>query len=167
MKYLLLAALTITSCGSEDLTDWHRIPRQKDPPPVKAEEPIQSLKQILDNFLYDCSIKHKANVSDVNKLEYIRYGDPATEENPTRIGVCWTWHYDNGALYKSNIIVKQMNTAISMRALMYHELGHCVLGLEHTDQESKTMMSPTMHNDAYYEANWDKLVKDMCQKYLK
>ena len=164
---VLSLVLLLTSCGPDSPTDWHNVPWQKDPPPVKAEEPIPQLKEILDNFLYDYGVVYKADVSSVSKLEFIRYGNPATKENPNQVGVCWTWSYNSGAVYKSNITVMEMDTATSIRALLYHELGHCVLGLDHTTQESKTMMSPTMHDDMYYEENWDILVKDMCNRYSK
>jgi hypothetical protein len=167
MKYLLLTALAVTACGTEESDDWRRLSQEQPPPSFKVEEPTQTLKQILDNFLHDCGTTYEADVSDVSKLEFIRYGDPATEENPTRVGVCLSYHYSSGKLYKSNITVKQMGTPVRMKALLYHELGHCVLGLDHTDQESKTIMSPFMHNDSFYEENWDKLVKDMCLKYPK
>jgi len=159
---LFILCFIVPACGIDDRNDWYRHPAV-DPPEMKPEIPEESLRKILMNFLDDCGVKHKANVFEVNKIEYIRYGDVATEEMPTRVGICVTYTYES-VLFKSNITVKKMNTEVSMKALLYHELGHCILGLGHT-KEFDTMMSPFMLDDEYYKANWNKLVKDMCNKY--
>jgi hypothetical protein len=165
MKVLLLSALMLTSCGSIEPIDWYEENFSKEYPPLKKEEPIDSLKLILDSFLYDCGTIYKADISSISKLEFIRYGETASPDQPNTVGLCTTYPYNNGTLYKSNIVVKQNDSAIALKAIVYHELGHCILGLEHTSQESETLMSPIMMSDDYYENNWDVLVKNMCNKF--
>jgi hypothetical protein len=160
---LLPLLLLVTACGSESPVDWINGPTDK-PPIVEPQEPELSLKQMLDSFLYDCGTVYKADVSNISKLEYIRYGNPATEDSPNTVGLCTTQTYD-GKLAKATIVIKEMSTPTLTKAVLYHELGHCVLGLDHTEQDPQTMMSPMMSTTAFYKANWDVLVKDMCNKY--
>jgi len=44
MKVLLLSALMLTSCGSIEPIDWYEENFSKEYPPLKKEEPIDSLK---------------------------------------------------------------------------------------------------------------------------
>jgi hypothetical protein len=43
------------------------------------------------------------------------------------------------------------------RELMFHELGHCVLGLNHSDG----LMSPKMHRESELKENWKAWVDDL------
>jgi hypothetical protein len=165
--YIISAMLLTTACGKDEiLGDWDKKPEEK-PTAIEKEEPVTGLKSLLNSFLSDCRDKYGADTSDVDKLEFIRYGDPSTEEQPQTVGVCNSWHDESGDLVRSNIVVKEMKNPVMAKALMYHELGHCVLGLEHTSQESKTIMSPSMLPSVYYSYNWESLVKDLCLKYPK
>lgn len=50
------------------------------------------------------------------------------------------------------------------RELMFHELGHCTLGLEHTESG---LMAPVMHSEEEIKKNWDKWVEELftvCKK---
>lgn len=47
------------------------------------------------------------------------------------------------------------------RLLVYHELGHCALDLEHTPPDSDTIMQPYLLSDKdIYRVGWDKLVAE-------
>ena len=120
---------------------------------------------MIDEFLYDCGEIYGADVSDISKLEFIKYGDPATEEKPNRVGVCNTFSYGN-RLTKSNITVRRYNEYVIQKGLVFHELGHCVLGLDHTEGDAFTIMSssisPLINNPSYFEKIWDSLVEEMC-----
>jgi len=155
-----------TSCGKDEFFgDWNKTFNSGSyPEVVNQEEPIAVLKEILQSFEKDCKDIYNVDLSNLSKLQFIRYGDPATKEKPSTVGICNTW-YEDDLLIKSNIIVKDLKSPILNKALLYHELGHCVLELDHTSQESKTIMSPTMLNVSHYSNNWDKLVKDLCLRY--
>lgn len=161
---ILLSTLFLSACGSYDLGDWQRVPKQDDMP-INIEEPVESIRKIRDEFLNDCETKYGADTSNAGKIEFIRYGIAASKESPDIIGFCMQWFFDSGELEKAHIIVEKQSSLIKMKAVLYHELGHCVLGLNHTEQEPKTIMSPQMHHELYYQENWDQLVKDMCLRY--
>lgn len=171
MKYTFLvicATTMMTACGSDYDNDWFKHPDKKhdDKPDVQREAPTASIQEIVDSFVHDCGDTYGADLSLLSKLEFIRYGDPATPEAPNVVGICQMWTSDS-EIIRSQIVIKEVDPAIRQKALLYHELAHCVLELDHTDQESKTLMSLTMLSNAYYEMNWDELVKDMCLKYPK
>ena len=171
MKYTFLVIYVttmMTACGSEYDNDWFKHPGKKhdDKPEVQREVPVASIQKIVDSFVHDCGNTYGADLSLLSKLEFIRYGNPATSDAPNVAGVCRMWTNGN-AIISSQILIREVKPEIRQKALLYHELAHCVLELDHTDQESKTLMSPTMLSNAYYEMNWDELVKDMCLKYPK
>ena len=137
-------------------------------PPVV--EVIPSLKEVYDEFVSDCGSKYGADLSNKYKLEYIQYegykGELKNKYGGNTVGMCLYWT-SNNVITKSNITISHMDSAIKTKAVLYHELGHCVLKLAHTEQNPQTMMSPIMGTDEFYKENWDELVKDMCYKYYK
>lgn len=48
--------------------------------------------------------------------------------------------------------------AYQKRELMFHELAHCTLGLEHSEPG---LMAPTMHKEEELKANWNKWVNEL------
>lgn len=49
-----------------------------------------------------------------------------------------------------------------LRELMYHELGHCFLGLEHAAPAPHKIMSPSVSgNVAFLSKNWERLVAEL------
>lgn len=133
-------------------------------------EVIPSLKEAYEEFLNDCGTRYGADLSNKEKLEFIQYesykGELKNVYGGNTVGMCLYWTV-NGTISKSNITISHMDSAIKTKALLYHELGHCVLGLGHTEQDPQTMMSPIMNDDEFYKKNWDGLVQDMCYKYYK
>ncbi len=50
---------------------------------------------------------------------------------------------------------------MALKELIYHELGHCLLGLDHVQPKPHAIMSPEMSlNGKWLTANWDSLMKD-------
>jgi hypothetical protein len=49
---------------------------------------------------------------------------------------------------------------VALRTVVFHELGHCLLLLEHTAMGSGQIMDPVMQmSPKYMEYNWDELVR--------
>jgi hypothetical protein len=50
---------------------------------------------------------------------------------------------------------------LALKELIYHELGHCILGLDHVEPKPHAIMSPEMSlNGKWLTSNWDSLLKD-------
>lgn len=131
-------------------------------PQVEREPPEERIQSVVDEFLFDCGETYGADVSDIDKILSIVIEDPSTEEKPTRVGVCYASRYADGVLAQGNIVLKDLKSDITFKALVYHELGHCVLGLKHDEQKPYHLMSPQLGNPIVLERDWDILVKDLC-----
>lgn len=50
---------------------------------------------------------------------------------------------------------------MALKELIYHELGHCLLGLDHVQPKPHSIMSPEMSlNGKWLTSNWDSLIED-------
>lgn len=56
---------------------------------------------------------------------------------------------------------------IEKSTLIYHELGHCSLGLDHTAPNEWALMNPRLLPTYMLEGHWDELVEAMFQKAKK
>lgn len=119
------------------------------------------LHKLVSEFMHDCS-KYHADLDRIWQLESVRYEDPSTPEDPTRVGECLEWKF-YGSPFMTKIRVSHMPSEVEQRALMYHELGHCVLSLGHMGEY--TLMAAVMRDEAFYQINWDDLVADLCNRY--
>lgn len=55
-----------------------------------------------------------------------------------------------------------------LKELMYHELGHCLLGRDHAALSPHRIMSPNVSGDADFLAkNWDQLLADLFESQKK
>lgn len=50
---------------------------------------------------------------------------------------------------------------IEKKNLIYHELGHCALGLDHTASETLAIMNPYLLPPRLAQKNWETLVREM------
>lgn len=79
------------------------------------------------------------------------------------LGVCFT---------RSKIIyIKPLVSSLPYfvrKALVYHELAHCELGLGHSQIGDHSLTDPYIYADSplYYELYWPQLVQDLRNKYL-
>jgi hypothetical protein len=85
------------------------------------------------------------------------------EMTPPQVGVCRTYELPVGNRYEVKawtevLIDPDFRFDTRLRALMYHELGHCLLGRGHSETG---IMRDTMYPPGYYEENWDELVKEL------
>ncbi len=51
---------------------------------------------------------------------------------------------------------------IVLDAVMYHELGHCQLGLQHSSDEQSMMFPSLVLNANIISAKWDQMVQSIC-----
>lgn len=113
----------------------------------------------IEDFAQDCR-SYGADLTDFRKLHYVNFADNIAGQKEM-VGVCWTMSYP-GMKVATAIEVKDLNDDMLQKALMYHELGHCILNLDH---RQGTIMSEEMMPRFVYETSWDKLVEDLCTRY--
>lgn len=118
---------------------------------------------IYYEFLADARKWH-ADTHLLNRLTEITYDEvPVAEgKNEVTVGVCeMTLNY-------SVIHISKKASKNELKLLLYHELGHCVLGLDHTERDSNTIMQPVMIPDKeWIERNWDWLVQDLFAQQVR
>jgi hypothetical protein len=125
------------------------------PGDLETELPT-SLKWYVVEFQAD-ALRYGIDVSEgIARLTSVEYGNTRGDGHHSRVGLCESWEYHKGSLAFGNIKVEQPSSFdLKFKALMYHELSHCILRRSHTSQNERTIMSPTLHEVDYYEACWD------------
>ncbi len=152
MKYLLLIIFSMTLAVSNAQTDstpavkktwYYQYP--------KGPKVDTLLKPYVDMFLSECK---KAGVSTNNfyKLEKIMFSTLPE----SIVGVCIPQHK---TLYIDALSAKSFPDAVKI--IIFHELGHCVLGLAHIPEKNGlAIMNPELdlqNPDKYYK-NWETLI---------
>lgn len=97
----------------------------------------------------------------------VRYAKPGQLE-PDTLGECFM--YDHGQTSTPLILINpddwSTESVVMQRAVMFHELGHCVLWREHDETWLpsgivKSIMYPYIQNDLDYVNNWPYYVHEM------
>lgn len=138
---LLLIIIWVTSCQAQDAP---KLPVASISPTVI--DPL--FHPYLDEFNQDCP--------NTGRLRSFVFGNPELEVEDA-VGLCWP---DTG-----NIVVsKEWKNwpPLIKRILLYHELGHCLLGLDHSEGEWDIMSPEIGVFQPYKYAPWPELVNQMC-----
>jgi hypothetical protein len=113
-----------------------------------------------EDFL-NLTVEYRINiVYELSQLSDISYGK-VTRENV--VGYCWS------SAIRRRIAIKE-NTVFSpkvLRNLIYHELGHCLLDLDHMDDFPAIMNTNLMNPFDYDEKEWDAMVHELMDDAFK
>lgn len=170
-----LIALTSTACRQK---------QQELPSPFR--DPY--LEGYIDAFVADAAAHGIGiNGDKVAQLRIVKFVDSVEQQKRSYgqasggeelAGACTDVVVDNtmnAGLYKSgerktwqeiwisNSITGDAPTpALVLKELMYHELGHCLLGLDHAAQAPHRIMSPNVSGDEQYlKKNWGRLLGEL------
>lgn len=162
MKKLLLLTALVCSCGNN--SDWfhesrltssrstYSLPNRNIDPLTLST--IEDFKLEAANRGIELSLLDKLYIVEFNNIE----GDRAI------VGICRTYIDTNGTLVYSRITIrpdfKDKIETYLFKALVFHELGHCILEKDHEPDDPKVIMSPHMGSGAYYELNWTELLDE-------
>lgn len=92
------------------------------------------LQPVLDHFLEEGA--SRGYLFDTSKI-VMKIGDvPQFDPRPgvTTIGVCWNIYYDDKPFVLIDAKFWKAATYFSREAVVFHELGHCLLNREHNDK---------------------------------
>lgn len=130
-------------------------------PPVHTEQDIDSrLQPYVDQFLQDCETRRAdcrtkfAKITSIKVHKAFPLSDDITEDT---IGLCQLSRRRNWIMIKEEVFDRFDE---HVRALMYHELAHCVYELDHVPEKNK-LMSTHMPDILTVVYKWDKLVNEM------
>jgi len=154
MFKLLLISMFLTACGTK-ADDFIR--REVNPkPPAYSIDPV--MQPMIDQFMDDAH----AYDADTSRAGYLRIAEFAEIGRDQVVGVCSEYTFSNGELSYLQVTIRpdfaERLDSPSYAGLMYHELGHCILNLEHSETG---IMAPVMYSESYYEENWDELVEEL------
>jgi len=149
MKYLLILVLLL-GCGSFP-EDWVFADGGYYVPPPSLDP---DLYVYVIDFMYDATrYGHSPNVDLLRQLNY-------EDLNGEHIGVCTTW-YEGGT---SNVrwthirVDPTITCEAQLKAVMYHELGHCLMGWDHSESG---IMRSFSYSCEHYEVHWDDMVEQL------
>lgn len=162
MKQVLLAALLITGCGS-DVSDWihEKVDKRfEDRVPDRNIDPV--FLPSIQLFQQEAAAR-SIDLPYMNKLRVVQFGTIEKKDGRNIIGICKTWTNSRKQIVYTEIIIdnsmKDQTETCKFKALMFHELGHCVLRKHHEDDHPKVIMSPTIVYEYLCERNWEQLVE--------
>jgi hypothetical protein len=141
MKVLLVVA-ALVGCGSQTISLRH-----------SALEPYAE-EFYTDAHLYGVEVR-KENVS------YHITEPPLHVETPNAVGLCFYGKVSSFILISRTYWNKATHN--EKRALMYHELAHCTLGIKHTENPY-ALMYPTVHSPMYLEENLEGMIKEFFEE---
>ena len=147
----------------------------------KAKEPFRNLTPVITaqskmieayvtDFMLDCVRFNVFNECSANMqvTDYVGFASEAyivtgnPEKNKNRVGLCERSIEAISGIDHRRITIKEGDyDSVVLKALVYHELGHCLLGLSHRENG---IMIPQMMTRKEYVNNWDKLVVQLFNK---
>lgn len=161
-KYLILLSLLSGACGPDNLwidtEQWGKGEGSFEEP----QEHDSYFTKYLNSFIADCSRATSQPFVFPSRL-YVNFKDLSSVNG--MLGVCVQTTYYNGRVNKSIFIDSVMYPLLSETQrewLMYHELGHCYLNLEHDDTKLN-IMSTFIPNDLT-DINFEEMKDELCLK---
>lgn len=132
----VVLALLLTACGTEDQESIEYRPQYNDTSTSDLLENVKIdplLRQHVYDFVFTCDQhestssrckRNLAKLDSVKTVESIDYGDSA-------VGVCIT--IESGFRFIQIESDGSYINSLAMKSLVFHELGHCLLDLEHSN----------------------------------
>lgn len=146
------------------------------------------LQFYLDEFVIDAR-SHGINIDGdrADSLRVMKFVDSVDDEKKSRgqavsaeagtIGTCASFEeqktinagfktiktdsYDWSEVWIDNDLAAESSHPLALKELIYHELGHCLLNLDHVQPKPHSIMSPEMSlNGKWLTSNWDHLMKE-------
>ena len=157
MKVLILALLLV-SCGVDDQS---RKPIANNLPSLPNDEAMQLIVNEFYSNANTLHMKVNYNVHTIYFVDEFAVEDIASADKPEDIiGLCH--HRSSGAYIEIKKPFWDAATSQTRRTLVFHELGHCALGIrKHAPDDSGAIMEAVIIPDWLTTSNWTALVKDL------
>lgn len=171
MIKLLLTLVLLTGCGvpqggyGRHLNDVSVLVLYGREPtaPIGRTVVDPDFRAVYSDFIDD-AVKHHAYIhSGLQEIKWTNNIVWGSQDNVTTVGLCSWNNYPDGTRASSIQILRNANgmpwDPVQLRTVLYHELGHCLLGLDHTPANSHQIMDPVVSlTSDEMVSNWDKLV---------
>ncbi len=150
MKTSLILITLLISCGQQK-------PDSTSSTPVIASE--SDINNFIKSFFKDAE-NHgiQLNMDFISKVSL----EDSIDNNPSVLGKC------SGTAHSQILQFKKDQNIDVMKSTVYHELGHCMLGEQHSDNDEDIMYySETGKPLNQWEESVDTLFNNANQDYLK
>ena len=105
----------------------------------------------------------KENLPKLKTVNFVDSFDSNVDPSGSVAGICWWARSSRRLEIKRNLIKPGTMTE---RALIFHELGHCLLDLGHSDPKTMMLMNPYLFDEKTYVSNWNTLQNELFQLVL-
>lgn len=158
MNRQILLCTLLTGCGQVEKPVSSRPPTvpvvNQTVPNVPDETAIQL---IVGEFYANAQTLGKKVAHDVKSISFVE----SFEGRVNTVGLC-TLYSSNGKIIYGEIHLLRKNwdegSTQYRKTLLYHELGHCALRLEHSLPNSGAIMEPVVLAEEFAYVNWYGLV---------
>ena len=167
-KLTITYTLLVSACGAENGLHISR-----DRKSISFDQYLISavdapIRPHFAEFIEFCKLSSQDNadtcLANLNKLKNVRLKPGVIEpSNPHIIGVCEIG-IDRSITLRSDFFDHR---SIAFKALVWHELGHCLLDLDHIDGEDNHIMNSNMPNVKTLQSSWSSFVKDLFESKVK
>lgn len=156
---LCLSTLSLAACGGLLPSQGPKVDDQARPN-LPGDADVSS---IVDEFYSKAdSLKH-ALTHDTREIKFV---DSLASQGDSVIGVCITYTQGDVEVYRELELLSSFWSTASLQSrhtLLFHELGHCALDLNHVPEGSGAIMEPIILNDSFAQSNWPSLVSNEFQ----
>lgn len=153
-------AISVLGCGTYE----NNVPIQA----AETEASDDYLAGYVSEFYDICQQFSASNRCRENKqkLKYIKFVDSfdsSVDPSGSVAGVCW-WKKNTRRIEIKKDAVP--TGSWQERGLVFHELGHCLLDLGHSNPENKMIMNPYVLSERTYGLNWERMESELFQFVL-
>ncbi len=156
---LSLFALPLAACGEMSKIDPqpHISTLNQARPDLPNDADVVS---IANEFYADAQARNHALTTDTKDVQMV---DSIQGAGADVIGVCVTYTANNVEVYREIELLDSFWSTASLQSkhtLLFHELGHCALDLQHVPEGYGAIMEPIILNDDFAQSNWPTLVNN-------
>lgn len=156
LKWILILSMIVTACSfkRELIYELYSVPDKID---------ID-----LYNYLFEFQLYAKDNgvdLKDIDSLRLLVYGDPQSQYQASAdtVGICMIWTIGIPGIleienWKEIVVLSVDKQLVEQKLVVFHELGHCLLGLEHFNSQPD-IMNEYLQN--LTKEDFDKSIKRM------
>jgi len=167
-KLMTVSAFLLTACGGEEGLHISRGPRDISFDHYLTSAVDGPIRPHFVEFVEFCKLSSQSDsdtcLANLGKLKSVRLKSGVLDqENPTVIGLCEI-SIDRAVTIRSDFF---NHKSIAFKALVWHELGHCLLDLDHVNGTNNHIMNANLPSSKILQSSWSVLVKEFFELKVK